>query len=494
MEPQLAYTKDFGAKGGKLTGLIGTTFQKNTGLGTIINGTGYNSDIVLEDIKSAASNSIQSSINNVYKYGAVFARLNYDFEEKYVLNLTARRDGSSRFGPANKFQTFGALGLAWIFTKETSIEKALPFLDFGKFRFSYGITGNDQVGEYSFLDLYSSTNVGVPYQGANGLQNGRLFTPDLQWEQTRKIEAGLELGFLKDRIVFTTNFYTNRSSNQLVDYALPSITGFISIKRNLPATVQNNGVELSLNTINLSNKVFQWKTGFNFSLNRNKLISVSPGMSSFYNNLVGHPISASFVYSFLGVDPASGKYIVSDSHGNAQLTAANATIDKNFLIDLNPRFYGGIQNSLTFNHIELDFLFQFVKQSGSNYLYSGVPGGFAYGNQPTTVLNRWQKPGDLASIQRFTQTFSLVSTSYNNALGSNQPYSDASFVRLKNLSISYQLNGKWLSKTSIQNARIYLQGQNLLTITNYKGLDPENQSSTSLPPLRVLTFGIQLTL
>jgi TonB-linked SusC/RagA family outer membrane protein len=499
VEPQASYERSIGR--GKLQMLAGTTVQQNNSNGQQLRGTGYNSDLVLEDIKSAAAVTVVSTIASVYKYNALFGRLNYNWMDKYLIDLSARRDGSSRFGAANQFHNFGAAGAAWIFTREDFFNKSLPFVSFGKLRASYGTTGNDQIGDYRFLNLYNPTSVATPYQGTIGLLPNGLTNPYLQWEETRKWQFGMDLGLWKDRILFNVNYFYNRSSNELINYALPYLAGFTSVTRNFPATVQNSGWEYSLNTVNIKTRDFDWTSRINLTLPQNKLVAFPNLSTSTYasNLVVGEPITIVKLFHFLGVDPATGVYQFADSHGTPT-SSPNAITDKTVLVNTAPKFYGGFDNSFRYKGFELDMLFQFVKQVGLNYFFGSEPGYYYsttnVGNQPLTVLPHWQKPGDITSIQRYsTYSSSSLVNAFNNASNSSDAaYSDASYIRLKNLSLSWQLPDGWIRKVRLQNARLYLQGQNLLTITRYMGMDPENRSTASLPPLRVLTFGLQVGL
>jgi TonB-linked SusC/RagA family outer membrane protein len=493
IEPQLRSVNVIGK--GKLEVLVGSTIEQNNSNGSQLLGAGYNSDLVLGDIHSAATVTSFSSTSAVYKYNAGFARINYSLEDKYIIDLTTRRDGSSRFGPANQFHDFGAAGIAWIFSREDLVQKNFSFLSFGKLRSSFGTTGNDQIGDYQFMTLYSPTSVGVAYQGTTGLVPNGLSNPYLQWEETKKLQFGIDLGFLKDRISFNGNYFRNRSSNQLLNYALPNITGFESVTRNFPATVQNSGGELTLTTINIKSKNFNWTTRFNLTIPRNKLLAFPNLSSSSYasNLIIGQPINILKVYHFMGVNPTTGVYQFSDGHGGVTPTpdtnyqAAATTLIKTF-----PQFYGGFGNNLRYKEFELDLFFQFTKQKGLNYQFGNNPGGPGI-NQPTYVLKRWQKPGDITGIQRFNSDYSL-NEEFADATFCDAAYLDASYIRLKNMSLSWHLPEAWEKKAHLQNTRLFIQGQNLLTITHYKGLDPETLSSSSLPPLRILTFGLQVSL
>jgi TonB-dependent starch-binding outer membrane protein SusC len=492
IEPQAEYSAKLGS--GKLDALAGTTFQQTLSSGESLEGTGYSSDALLENIQAATSVIVNSANYSEYRYDAVFARLNYNWQDKYLVNLTGRRDGSSRFGPGKQFANFGAAGLGWIFSKENAISHNINFLSFGKLRGSYGITGSDQIPDYGFLNTYSAT---LPYQGQGAILPSQLYNPDFAWEVNRKIELALELGFLRDRILFSTSIYRNRSSNQLVGYPLPAITGFTSIPYyNLPATVQNTGLEFEINTRNFKAKNFSWSTSLNLTIPANKLLSYPNLAASSYANVyvVGKPLSIVQAFHYTGVDPNTGVYTFLDVNQDGQITYPQ---DLTSLKKIAQAYYGGLQNGFVFCSFSLDIFLQFVKQTGRNYLYAGFSNspGSAF-NQPTVVMNRWQYPGDKTNIEEFTQNpGSAAGIAYANTsqLGDNT-VSDASFIRLKNLSFSWQLPNNWKEKLKIQNCRIYLQGQNLFTKTNYAGMDPENQNAIALPPLKKITAGIQLTL
>jgi TonB-linked SusC/RagA family outer membrane protein len=490
IEPQINYTKTISK--GILTALIGSTIEQNTTTGRVINASGFSSDLLIQDITAATTLTPLSDVNDIYKYNAVFGRLSYNWQDKYLLDLTTRRDGSSRFGPDNRFANFYSVGAGWIFTKENIIQRELPFLSFGKLRASYGTTGNDQIGDYSYLDLYQNIpNVGIPYQGASGIYPTTIYTPNLQWELTRKFETGLDLGFLKDRILLKASFYLNRSSNQLIAAPLPSITGFTSIEENLPAVIQNKGWEFEVNTINVKSANFRWSSSFNFTTNQNILLSAPTNLSAYYQQLVGQQLYSVLVYHELGVNPITGLYEFASSQ-SGETTNPNPATDMTVRENLQPKFYGGIENCITYKSLSLDFLFQFVKQKEQDYFNSyGGPAGFIDANQPVSVLSRWQQPGDVTNVERFGEN-GIIATSITNLLQSDADYSDGSFIRLKNLSFSWQLPSSLIKKVKMQGARIFIQGQNLLTFTKYQGLDPESGSG-GLPPLRVITFGVQAT-
>ncbi|OMP80166.1 hypothetical protein BW716_06125 [[Flexibacter] sp. ATCC 35208] len=499
-EPQATYNYQW--KKSNVDILAGMTFTQSTNNSSSFIGSGYTSDELLTNLNAAASITPYNRVNSIYKYTAVYGRINYNFSEKYLINLSIRRDGSTRFGKKNKFHSFGAIGIGWVFSNESWIKDILPKLSFGKLRGSFGITGSDQIGDYQFLSIYTTPfGISNPYQGISGLLPNGLSNPYLKWEETKKFQGGIDLGFLQDRILINLTYFNNRTSNQLLLYNLPITTGVTNISTNFPAIVQNYGYELSLLTINIKNKNFQWTSSFNLTIPKNKLVRFDKlELSSYAADLIiGQPINMERAYQFEGVNPETGLYqILSYENGEGKLTSSpDYSFDRKIFINTSPKLYGGIQNSFTYKTIQLDLAVQFVKQTGRNIYYGiGLPGTFSgmdnRGNQPSYVLDRWRETDKNKSIQKYSTKYDTeVYQAFDGAYNGNSSYSDASFIRIKNVSLSWQipLPSKW--KIS---CRVIALGQNLLTITKYKGLDPETRSSNTLPPLRVITCGIQATL
>ncbi|ANI90804.1 hypothetical protein A9P82_14530 [Arachidicoccus ginsenosidimutans] len=495
LEPQLTYDKAMGD--GKLAVVLGATMQQQRTEMLSLFGTNYASDDLLEN--PASAQTLTSTYNlNLYRYSAGFLRINYNLLNKYLIDLTGRRDGSSRFGPGRQVANFGAVGAAWIFSSEKAVKESLPFLSFGKLRASYGITGNDQLPDYQFLSLYGLPGYSSYYANSYGgsvLVPSNLYNPDFRWETNKKLEIAFESGFLHDRILFSGNYFRNRSSNQLVGYPLAPTTGFTSVQANLPAIVQNTGFEFELHTKNISGHSFSWHTDANLTIPRNKLVAYPNLAGSSYATtyVIGQPLNIVRSYIYEGVDPETGRYTFKDTNGDGTINY----LDRTGSIDVSQRYYGGISNTFEYKGFSLDVLFQFVKQLGKNYLtVAGYPPGFEGANQPAMLYSdsRWQKEGDIANIAKFTQSFSGYQD-YSQLMYTTNGYTDASYIRLKNLSLSYSLSDKVVKRLKIQQARFYLQAQNLLTITKFQGWDPENNMSLSaLPPLRMITLGLSLTL
>jgi TonB-linked SusC/RagA family outer membrane protein len=483
-EPQMSYFNSIGRSTFNI--LLGSTLLGNTSDGTFSYLSGILQDALVR-FPGAATYSLIRGNGSKYRYQAIFSRIGYIFDDKYIVNLTVRRDGSSRFGPKEQLSNFWSVGLGWIFTQEKFLREHIPFIKYGKIRMSYGISGNDQVGDYQYLDRYGFVeNV---YQGEKGLRVIGLFNPYFEWEKTRKSELGLEMGLLNDKIYVTGSYYLNKSNNQLLSYSLPAMTGGSSILGNVPVTIHNSGLELVLTSHNLETKTFKWLTTANLSITKNKLLSDE--MNLMGKSRIGRPLSAISLYTALGVNPETGEYQFADEEGKpaGPLEADGFST----FGTLAPSLFGGIQNSFSYKGLQLDVFFQYVKQKGKRGIYEPdwVPGMIR--NQSNDVLDRWRKPGDISMSQRLSQNTSLANN-YSIYLASTANYVDASFVRLKNISVSWQMPDKWKEKMRVRSSRIYLQAQNLLTITKYAGWDPETQSVTVIPPLRVVTVGIQITL
>lgn len=465
--------------------LIGTTFQEQTAQQFVQRGTGFPNNNLLLNLSSAKTVEVREDSDSEYAYHAIFGRLNINWKDKYLLNVTGRRDGSSRFGSGRQFGNFGAVGVAWIFSEE-SLFKNGTVLSFGKLRGSYGTTGSDNIGDYRYLDTYSVT--GYEYNGVTTLQPSGIYNPEFGWEVNKKLEAALELGFAKNRIVLNSSWYQNRSSNQLIGIPLAGTTGFNSLTGNFDATVQNTGLEFDVRTVQIQTTNFQWQTTINLSIPKNKLLAFPNLESSTFANryIIGEPLTMVRLYHALGVDPDTGLYQFEDYNNDGDISSLD---DRQWIADFAPKFYGGLGNNLKYKNISLDIFFQFKKQQGYNYLASGATVGYRR-NGAAALYNRWKNTGDIAPIQRATfGQFPGVDAAGQRQSESNAAVSDASFIRLRNITLSYKVPETFSRGMDIS---VYLQGQNLWTITPFEGADPEQALSYILPPLRQITVGMQL--
>lgn len=470
MEPQLTYNTQWGKLDSDF--ILGATLQENNTDRVGLQGTGYASESLIGNLAAAQSIINAKSSSTQYRYVALFTRLGLNWDKKYYLNFTGRRDGSSRFGPNKRFASFGAIGAAWIFSEEKFLQDHAPFISFGKLRASYGSTGNDQIGDYGYLDTYEAT------RGPGGLYPTSLANPDFSWEVNKKMEVGLELGVLHDRVNLNLSWYRNRSSNQLVGYPLPATTGFEVVQANLPATVENSGTEIELTTYNIYNDKFSWQTSFNISIPKNKLLSYPNLEQSSYSNVykIGYPLNINLTYNYTGLDNETGLYTFEDVNEDGRLDLEDRVI----IEDRNRKFFGGIKNDLTYKNLNIQFLWEFVKQPGRVSYYNA--GGLS------NILSSYL---DSDGFQKPTQS-NQGSVAYSNALNSSVFNQDGSYLRLKTVSSSY--NFKSIADAiGLNQFQLFIQGQNLITITSFEGLDPEAPiGGAFIGNLRTISGGIQL--
>jgi len=495
IEPQLEYKKT--TKKAMVDLLVGGTFEKQTNAQSETDGYGYINDDLINSISGSATQTSTDAYSD-YKYIAFFGRFNIKWDGKYILDVTGNRDGSSRFGPSKQFGNFGSAGAGWLFNEESFAKDALRFLSYGKLRASYGITGNDQVANYQYLSRWAPTYYN--YGGSVGYTPQDLYNPDFTWATTKKMELGLELGFLQNKILFSSTWFRDRTSNQLITYNLPSQTGFTSVLENWGATVQNTGLELSLNASVVKASTFSWKSSINFTFPRNELVSF-PGLAqSSYSTTyqIGKSLNEIYGFRSAGVNTTTGLFQFYNAAGqiteNPVSSGSGKFNDYTDLGNLDPKFYGGWQNSFQYKQFQLDVFLDFKRQMGINYLGQvyHYPPGNEY-NQPVAFLNSWTTPGQKTSYEVLSSQYGEAATEATNFTHSSGAYSDASYIRVKTISLSYSLPSGVTRKLNIQNLRFYITAQNLFTITGYKGNDPETQNFYGIPPLKTISCGLQCT-
>jgi len=489
-EPQINYKLKL--KNSSISFLAGATFQNRINEIQNIQASNFRIEGLMEDLSSATT--IDSRITNYtqYKYGSLFGRFTYNLKDTYILNATIRRDGSSRFGPGNRFGNFGSIGAAWLFSNLSFIKEKIPFLSYGKLRGSYGTTGNDQIGDYQYLSTYSSPGTNI-YQDIATVRPSRINNADFHWETTQKIDVGIEVGILKDRIMLTADFYSNQSKDQLVSYRIPQITGFQSYQANLPAVIENSGWEFSGNASILSSKSFNWTTTFNISFPKNRLKSFEGFQTSGYSSTyeMGYDISRIYGYKSLGINESTGKAQYAGQNGEVSTTPyLYFTLGKT-----SPDYYGGFGNSFRYHNFDLNIFAQFVKQMSVGSLV--VNPGITSTNNYQIVNDRWSASNPGSNIPIATTAYDLYFG------GSSANIFDTSYLRIKNIQLSYNVPSPYLKKIKIQNLRIYGEGQNLFTFwdSNAAIADPESgtlysnsNSSRNFPTLKTFVIGLQLTL
>ncbi|OQP67680.1 SusC/RagA family TonB-linked outer membrane protein [Niastella populi] len=483
-EPQLEYYQYLGK--GKLTVLIGSSFQKIINNNSRYTASGYTNDDDYRNPTAAANINYAPPLQNKYSYRAMFGRVSYIWSDKYIANFTSRIEASDRQEWTTRIGQFGAIGIGWIFTNEPFLIEKSQYLSFGKIRASVGTTGGDPIGDYQYFD-------GLSRNSSNTSNNDHS---KLEWEKTWKLNCGLELGLFQDRMYFSVDYFRNRSSNQLI--TMPSRNGSnSSIVTNWPAIVQNSGFEFVLQFKSDDKKKFGWSTNVALTIPRNKLISFPELQDSPYKLLFkeGESLTMQQGYHSLGVNPNNGIFSFEDKNGDQKL---NFSDDYSMSGNLDPKAYGGLSLNLSYKNWHLGSLLEGRIQQGYSYIYKIykiAPPGTAMANQPTQVLNRWQKPGDKSVFQLYTTgSNSLAYDAYQNMQQSDARFADASFIRVKNITLSFDFPPKWLLKPHLKSASLYFQATNSAVITKYKLMDPETQELNSLPPLKTYVLGVHLSL
>jgi TonB-dependent starch-binding outer membrane protein SusC len=444
--------------------LAGISFEKYARRTTYIEATNFpNEDF--QYITSAATIRAASAYALDRGMTSYFGQFKYNYMYKYIFTLTARADGSSKFGENNRFGYFPAASFAWRMSEETFMKNSEVISDL-KLRTSIGLTGNDGISDFASLGLYDG---GYNYNQQAGIAPTQLPNPDLKWETTLQTGIGLDLGLFNDRISLIADVYYNRTSDLLLERPLTLSSGFTTITANI-GEMENKGVEFVLNTDNLKGEL-SWTTSFNFSANRNKVLKMYNGQpitdQGRGNNWVmeGEPIGVFVGYVCLGVDPTTGNLVYEDLNADGSIT----TDDREIIGNPNPDFTLGLTN--TFGYKGFDFSF-FLHSIYGNDIFNGtriyIEGPTDLDNQTTNVLRRWQNPGDITDIPRI-----------GDDLKSSRFIENGSFLRIKNVTFGYNLPKNLLQKIYMKSARIYVSGQNLYTFTTYSGMDPEvNYAST----------------
>lgn len=485
VEPKLNYEKTFGSHYFKL--LAGGTYLKTSSSSTnIFTYTAANAIDALNTIVTGTV-AARNYSEEPYKFASFFGRVNYKFKDRYLVEGVLRRDGSSRFGPDNKYGTFWSVGAGYVITDEPIIKTLLGENVFAKIRASYGTTGTDGIGAFRYVSTSPVTSAG--YMDNTTISVGNLANASLKWEETKKFDVGLDISLLDNRIGITADYYKSRTNGMLYSNSLSYVTGFNSITQNMPGLVDNNGYEFSLNLVPVSNGRLKWSSTFNISFIKNKLVSLPALANATFGNKyiykVGAPLDLIWGFNYQGVDPETGLAKFEDVDNNGGITIYSPdyqVIGKNL-----PDFFGGWNNVINYKGFDFTIFSQFVKGISKNYnVYSGV--GDVY-NSPVTALNRWQTKGDITDIPRAAAPGTAAATNNNKVNQSNFAYDDASYFRVKNITLGYTIPTKhsWIS-----DLRVYATGYNLFTISGFKGDDPEGYSNV-VPMVKSYTMGLNVT-
>ena len=491
IEPQLTYNCNL--FGGKADFLLGATYQNGDTHVMYLRGQKYPGDIFLEDANAASQIIYHQNPTTQTKSASVFGRITYDWQDRYLFNATFRRDGSSRFGKNHRYGNFYSIGLGWLFSNEKLIKNSLKWLSYGKLRVSMGRTGNDGISDYQYMTKYTTSQ--YPYEGGVGIVPSNLANDDLHWETTDKVDVGLELGFLHDRILLTANYYYNTSKELLTRQYLPTQTGFSYMMSNLDAEIVNKGLELELNTQNIKTKDFRWTTQFTLTIPKNKLTKFKDLENSGYYNTyeIGKSVNIIRGYKYLGVDNQTGIPMVQDQNDDGKISSTNDYVT---LGSKDPKYYAGLQNTLQWKNFTFDFnLYYRNKPMEYGYLWIFYyPLGMSENVTREMAQNYWTTPGVDAKYPGLTTTSAsdIYDAYYRYMSYSDAAFSTGSYLRLQNVRLAYDLDQKLTGRLGISALQLYVQGKNLVTITNYDAYDPET-STNNAPPTQSVVFGLNVT-
>ncbi|MEX2347597.1 MAG: TonB-dependent receptor [Balneolaceae bacterium] len=484
-----------------ISGLAGTEYRTNYSefQGTRGNGTAS----FFKVLDATASPATASGAYTQWKLGSYFTNLKYNFDEKYYVSVTGRYDGHSRFGADQRWAFFPAASVAWRISEEDFFD--VDYLDELKLRVGYGRTGNSAIGNFAARSLYE---VSGSYQGITSISPDQLPNPLLSWEEAEEINIGLDYELLEGRISGSIDVYQKDNNDLLFDRPLPLDSGFDEYTQNI-GSVRNTGVEFEINSVNVNTNDFLWSTRFNITFADNEILELPEGTAidpdDPWESLVeGETIGQIRVPRWAGVNPADGRPMWQDADGELTYTP----VQSQDAVDYKDGFantIGGFGNTFQYKGLTLDAFFNFSFGQwafpSTDYYFTRTPDFLA--SLSSEARDRWQQPGDVTYYPRaivggndYAET-----NDYRTQLGTQSVY-NASYIRLKNVSLSYDLPERWISDLGISNISIFASGTNLLTWTAWPWYDPEvafdttdiftNVTTASYPTERQFNAGIEV--
>ena len=489
----LSYENNFG-ENHYFNVLGGYSYEESDFSSIVVEGTGFVSD-QLPNVGSAATPTTTSEIGSGWRLNSFFGRMNYRLKDRYLLEASIRRDGSSRFGLENRFGTFWAASAGWILTEE-SIFQDMEFLSFLKLSTSYGIAGNDRIGNFASRGLYQGGTLG-DYAGIPGLYPTQPENPNLGWEETAQFDVTLNAAFIDDRINLEVSYYNKETTGLLLDVPQPYTTGYSTITRNAGEMV-NRGIDFRLQTVNIRKGDFEWTTDLNFGYLENEVTSL-PGASvddegrrfiagsGEQRAIEGYSVNTFYQIRYKGINSETGDAEWYTKDG--EITTDPSQADRVIVGSAIPDFTGGFRNTLKYKGFDFSAFFTFT---AGNKIFFGEYDGFLWNyanvgtfNMDPSLLNYWKEPGDDA----FAPSPLSETAGYFDQASTLQ-LMDGDYLRLKNLSLGYVLPKSWIEETrALRSARIYVQAQNLITFTGLRnGLEPETSDGGNLNQIQGESF------
>ena len=497
----LAYDKEI-SPGHKLSTVLGTELFQNFALGGYAQGRLFPSDDFTYIQSAGIVDNGSSYKQPPHTILSFFGEARYDYDERILVTASLRADGSSNFGSNNRFGYFPSLSAAWRISQENFFHSTL--VDDLKLRASVGLTGNEDIGAFNFLGQWGSTT----YSGNSGVAPINVPNPDIKWETKQEFNLGGDISLWGGRLQTILNLYYTKTIDLLLTRPYPLTTGFGGILDNI-GELENKGIELTVSSVNIDRNGLQWTTSVNMSRNQNEVLFLADSIPLYRGyagegvdatNIIkeGEPLGSFWGLNYLGVNPATGDAMYEDRNQDGLISNEDAMVIGN----AQPKLIGGITNKIVYKGFDLSIFFNFsLGNKVLNFSKASLVnmGADIQTNQSVDALRRWQEPGDITDIPRYELGSTL------NNLHSNRLLEDASYLRLKNLSIGYNLPSNIVNKIMLGQVRVYASATNLWTLTKYTGSDPEVSTldgSTpaqgidffTLPQVRTITLGLNAVL
>jgi TonB-linked SusC/RagA family outer membrane protein len=508
LEHILTYSKDFGKHHFDFTGLYASKskyWQESVATGQVF----PNDDLEWGNLESSTTQNVSSQAD-LYRSLSQMGRINYSYDSRYLFTFTVRRDGASVFGVSNKYGTFPSAAVAWNIHNESFMKNSQDWLNSLKLRVSYGLSGNEAIGIYQTLALLNSGSLALGGKSFTSLRvQSRMGNENLEWEKTKGFNTGVDFGILNNRLSGSIDFYKTRTYDMLLLQRLPRLTGYADVWSNI-GEMENTGIDVSLNSKNLTKKNFTWSTTLVFSRNKNKIVDVyGDGKSDIGNRwFIGQPVGVIYDYTKVGIwqeaEIAAGAQVGWDNPalaGDLKLADLNKDgkvddNDRSILGQTTPKWTGGITNTFTYKQFSLNIFINTVQGALRNNPQVGGASDELGRRSTPAVLGYWTPEN------RNNEWRSLGN--HSNSHGYGFPY-NASFTRLKDVTLSYNLPQNTAGKIGVGGIQLYASGRNLYTWTNWIGWDPEARDvprgntvdgvndQLNYPMVRSFIFGVNLT-
>ena len=498
VRPNINYVKLFG--GARVSASLAADYSYADQDATTIFAMMFSNDNL---IKSYSNAQLVQAINNYseLKVASLLATVAFDWENKYIVSLNGRRDGSSRFGDGVRFGNFGSAGISWVLSNEEWFKKAnMNWLSFAKIRATYGVMGNANVGDYQYLSRWSNIPTGslekLPdYDGQTIYTLVQPVNQKYSWSSASKFEVGARVGFFESRLNIEGNFYINRDGKQLTNITTPAFTGFSSVVGNWPAVIQNKGVELMLDGTILNTDTWGLTARFQVSKNNNRLVAF-PGLEdSPYKDMyrIGASVNAKAYSHYIGINPMKGTPEFEDHNGDGirpigmSSNYPDTDLDDHYrVIDLSPKYFGGMGFRVDFRRVlSLDAQFSF-----ENSLVEDQLNNLGYGGMSNMVLydeiakRHWKQPGDKALYAKYSTINS------GGLFGSDAYYAKGAYLSLDNLSLAYMLPAAWLKKVGMKQGTISVNSSKIFKLSQYRMSDVELGTT---PQIRRIAANMRLS-